>query len=865
MTPDSRRVRLAVAVLSALVALLFSRPAESIAGPPGMWMSLLAGVVFGAWYGGLKPGLIGTTILASGAVFLYETGIGRPTALEAPLPGEQQSERAAALLFFLVSLAVCIAMQRLRMEGFRSAHAQARLREVLDSTLDAVVSVDVEFRCVYANGPAARLAKRTPTHMFGRSLRTLFPETPGVLIYRELARSLREGTPVQLEHRVEQTGRRYDIRGWPNAAGLTLFIRDVTGARDSELALHATTRQLRLEQARHLGILGELPTGIVIVTPAMIVEFANPAAKAMTGSDLRAGQLFPAPPAIVGAVAAGHRLSGVEAEFKKADGAAGYARIDCTPLVDPTGRHPSAVIICSEITPLRVAEKVAREAVANLQRVFDSSAIGIVLCRQDRVVDANPEFLRLTGHIATDFREGTLGWPDLTPVEFRDLDTKAMGQLMERGLAETYDKEILHATGRRLPVRISSLDFKSSGMFSWVAFVEDLTPVRALETRVQDGVRLEGLGRLAAGVVHDFNNLLTGVVGHVSEALDQLPNDHAVADSLRLAIRAGERATDLAGQLLSFSGRGRFAPGLIDVGRLIRESSQLMKAAIPRGVELRFALDPDLPFVEADSTQLQQLVMNLVINGAQAAGDKGGRVTVSTMPARVSGATDLTDGAYVSIRVEDTGDGMDAMTRERIFDPFFTTKVFGHGLGLAAAKDIVEAHGGAIRVTSVPGEGSSFEVLIPASESAPVAAAPGAVVLDAEDPFRDWDNHGATVLVVDGEEVVRSLAKAALERRGYTVVPVADSREAVEICRGVGHSISAVVLDANTAGGGTEDAVRSLRALSPTRPIIVTGSATDGERLGQLQEAGIFCFLHKPYTGDLLAAKVRAALDRDDD
>ena len=708
---------------------MFSRALDIFAGPPGMWIGLIAGVVIAAWYGGLKPGLIATSLLLAAAVWINESGFGRPAALETPPADLAQSNRHAAVLFLVLSVIVSVAMQRLRMQGFRAAHAQARLREVLDSSLDAVMSVDIEFRCLYANQRAAQLVNRTPGQMFSRSLRTIFPETPGVTLYRELARAMRERIPVHLEYRGEPAGgqsasRRFDIRGWPNAAGLTLFIREMPGVAE-----------------------------------------AAPQAK-------------------------------------------------------------------SQSSP---------ETTALLEKYFLNPLLGVAIGRQDRILQANPEFVRISGYRAEELRSGNVTWSRITAV----------------------DGEILASGNRRVPVTRTVAEFVLGGTPTWIAFVLDNSDHRRLESQVRESARLEGVSGIAATIVHDFNNLLTGAIGHASEAFDQLPKDSAASQSVQLSIRAAERASDLANQLMAFSGRGRFAASPVDVASLIREVAQLMRAAIPRCVDLRLDFEMGLPMVHADRTQLQQLVMNLVLNAAQAIGNTIGWVEVSAVQCDISEAADLAAGSYVSIRVQDTGGGMDAATCASIFNPFFTTKPSGHGLGLASANHIVHAAGGAIRVTSEPGAGSCFEVLWPALPVAPATA--GNTISESDGPADGWHHEGGTILLIEQDETVRTFAKEALERRGYTVHAARDGADAVDVFRGVGYSMSLVLVDLNTSGMTGEQTVRNLRALRASVPILVTHPTNDEVLFGLLENECGTGVIRKPYTGDTLAARVRSALDRDDD
>jgi signal transduction histidine kinase len=233
---------------------------------------------------------------------------------------------------------------------------------------------------------------------------------------------------------------------------------------------------------------------------------------------------------------------------------------------------------------------------------------------------------------------------------------------------------------------------------------------------------MEAVGQLAGGVAHDFNNLLTIIIGSASMANLRLPEDSPGRTHIDNALRAAERAADLTRQLLAYAGKGRFVVRHADISSVIGDIGKLFRASAPEDVEVRLDLARGLPLVSADVTQLQQLVMNLVINAVESLDGRSGAVCVSTSSVEVDGnflrsadlVEDLAPGLYVLVEVSDDGCGMDADTRGRIFDPFFTTKFTGRGLGLAAAAGIVRAHQGGMIVRSAPGQGSTFQVFLPA-------------------------------------------------------------------------------------------------------------------------------------------------------
>jgi signal transduction histidine kinase len=226
---------------------------------------------------------------------------------------------------------------------------------------------------------------------------------------------------------------------------------------------------------------------------------------------------------------------------------------------------------------------------------------------------------------------------------------------------------------------------------------------------------------LAGGVAHDFNNLLVGVLFNARLVFDDLPPESPLRVPLADIEAAAERAATLTRQMLAYAGKGHFVIEQVDLGATVQEMANLMRAAIPKNVEIAVEIAPDLPPIKADAAQLTQVVMNLIINGAEAIGEKKGTIHLATSTvdataeylARFELGEELASGEYVVLDVSDAGSGMDEHTKARIFEPFFTTKFTGRGLGLAATHGIVRAHRGAISVDTRPGGGSSFRILLP--------------------------------------------------------------------------------------------------------------------------------------------------------
>jgi PAS domain S-box-containing protein len=393
--------------------------------------------------------------------------------------------------------------------------------------------------------------------------------------------------------------------------------------------------------------------------------------------------------------------------------------------------------------------------------------------------------------------------------------------------------------------------------------VQDITERKRFEEKLRHTGKLESLGVLAGGIAHDFNNLLTGILGNASLALDSLPSNHSVSPLLQDAIKASERASDLTRQLLAYAGKGRFVIEPVDLSALVREIQPLIGAAINKSAEVCLELSGRHSLVAADAGQLQQLIMNLVINGGEAIpAGQSGTVTVRTGEQEINesyirshsliAGEQLTPGTYVFLEVSDTGSGMDAATLERIFDPFFTTKFTGRGLGLAAVSGIVRGHRGALSVSTMPGRGTSFRVLLPATQQEP------AVPEEAAAPQES--RTGQLLLVVDDEEIVRRTARASLERYGYRVLLAETGPEAIQMFARFAPEIAVVVLDLTMPGMDGEHACRELKRIRADAKIILSSGYDESEVARRFETHELAGFVQKPYTAATLVNKVTSVV-----
>ena len=407
------------------------------------------------------------------------------------------------------------------------------------------------------------------------------------------------------------------------------------------------------------------------------------------------------------------------------------------------------------------------------------------------------------------------------------------------------------------------------GVEGYVALITDITELkraeedrRTLEARVQHSQKLESLGVLAGGIAHDFNNLLVGILGNADLALMEMPPESPGRDQIEDVSTSAQRAAELTRQMLAYSGKGKFIVKPLNLSKVVEEMSHLLEVSIPKNVILKYDFAADLPSVEADATQLRQIIMNLIINASEAIGETSGVVSIRTGVTEADQSylsetyldDDLPEGYYVYLEVADTGCGMDEETKSKIFDPFFTTKFTGRGLGLAATLGIVRGHRGALKVYTHPGRGTNFKVLLPCSSQAVERSAEASV----SEP--EWRGKGI-VLIVDDEESVRVVGKQILERRGFEVLTAGDGREAVEIFAARADEIVLVLLDLTMPHMDGEETFRQLRRIRPHVKTILSSGYNAQDVTNRFAAKGLAGFIQKPYRVRQLMEVVREVIE----
>jgi len=375
---------------------------------------------------------------------------------------------------------------------------------------------------------------------------------------------------------------------------------------------------------------------------------------------------------------------------------------------------------------------------------------------------------------------------------------------------------------------------------------------RHLEAQILHAQKLESLGVLAGGIAHDFNNLLVGILRNAGLALLEMSPESPARRTIEEIQLAGQRAAELVRQMLAYAGKGHFNIQPLNLNKLIEEMVHLMNASISKSAALRFDLDANLPDVRVDATQIRQVVMNLVVNASEAIGARSGVIIISTglmyadrmFLSEIHLAQALPEGEYVWLEVTDTGSGMDAETQAKIFDPFFTTKFTGRGLGLAAVLGIVRGHRGAIKVTSTPGKGTTFRILLPLPETSEMQSAHETGEID----MKRFLPEVGTVLVIDDDETVRTVTTRLLEQFGLSFLVAVDGRTGIEIFRRHAAEIACVLLDLTMPQPSGEKVFREISRVKQDTPIILMSGYSEQDATSHFAGKGLAGFLKKPYS-----------------
>jgi PAS domain S-box-containing protein len=784
--------------------------------------------------------------------------------------------------------------------------SEEHYRQLFQGINDIVCVIDDEGSVVAANERAEQLLGYTHDEFMGMPYVNLCDSQDPQALRRRLD-SVKEHEEARWESArrrkdssvfpVDVSARRIQYHGRP---GIMLISRDITERKRTEEALQALAQGVSSDES------GEIFQRLVAnLAKALNVEFAavvlqdNPALRevrsiacyvegrfidevtiSIAGSpceEVLNNNIYLCASGVREAFPSHARLAEFEAEsYVGAPLVSSSGRmlglilaVGKTPLENPRDAESMIRIFAgraaSELERQRVLEalRMSEERLRTLFEGIDDALF--VYDEHGAVLDCNAAACRRLGYTRQELL--TLRMRSVDAPWFHEQFPSRIAQQMKQGRMACEGEHIAR-DGRRIPVDIHTSRISYQGRTAILSVARDIAERkraeeerRQLEAQMQHAQKLEGLGVLAGGVAHEFNNLLMGVLGNASLALMELPSDSTACESLRQIEVAAQRAADLSKQMLAYSGKGRFVIQPLNLSDVVREMTHLLEASTTKKGVVQYELTSDPAQMEGDLSQVRQVLVNLVSNASESLGDRPGTITVATGTTYATKDSlkdtylceNLPEGRYAYVEVRDTGCGMDAVTISKVFDPFFSTKFTGRGLGLAAVMGIVRGHKGAIRVRSVKGEGSCFTVLFPFLKPSS-RPEPTPVPTQSE-----WRGSG-TVLLVDDEDTVRLVTSRVLERSGFSVLCACDGIEGVEKFKEHAAELSAVLLDMTMPRMSGEEALREMRRIRAEVPIVLSSGYNEPDALERFSTDGPSAFIQKPYRAQELISKLRSVL-----
>ena len=554
----------------------------------------------------------------------------------------------------------------------------------------------------------------------------------------------------------------------------------------------------------------------------------------------------------------------LEKRYRRKDGCVLWGLTNVSLVRDAGGRPLLYVAQVQDVTERKRAEDALRRAAQDLETAQQIARVGS--WRWHVPTDAvtwSDEMHRIFG-VTRDRFGGTLAavLDRVLPAD-RPRVESVVGEAMRTGGSFHYDKRVVGPEGavRVLHSRGQVVTNGDGHVVEMFGTAQDVTELRRLEDQLRQAQKMEAVGQLAGGVAHDFNNLLTVINGFSEMMLAGLPADDPNRALVEEVYRAGERASMLTRQLLTFSRKEVVEPRVLDLNAVVEGAARMLRRLIGEDVRLETALAPDLDRVTADPGHVEQVIMNLCVN-ARDAMPRGGRLTIETANVDLDAGytrqhAGVAPGRYVLLAVSDTGHGMTPEVQARIFEPFFTTKGVGKGtgLGLATVFGIVKGAGGHVGVYSEVGRGTTFKVYLP-SAGQPADAA------DAGPGLPELPTGAGTILVVEDDDQVRNLTRMALETLGYTVLEAGGGPEAVRLAAAHPGPIDLVVTDVVMPGMSGREVAGAVRAACPGARVLFVSGYTDDAVVRHGVLTAEMAFLQKPFTLAALGEKVRAVLDR---
>ncbi|MCR4315149.1 MAG: PAS domain S-box protein [Planctomycetes bacterium] len=760
------------------------------------------------------------------------------------------------------------------------------VRVLLDSIPDLLFRLDSDGTMLDYAGKKEELAL-PPETFLGKSIVDILPRDISSLGLDKIRESLRTKEYQTLEYTLnvplpDGPPRHFESRYIPiSDTEVVSIVRNITSLKQME-------KDLRRSESRYRNVIetsheafGELDLkGNMIAANERFFDLFGYAGDELRGKHVLDFLIFPEDREKM-RIRLKDRLSKktelYEQRFRKKDGGELYLLVSGAPLVDEAGNVYGSFAMMTDITAFKKIEKDLRQSEERFRSIFETAHDGIAIIDPETliIVDANQKYCEMLGYAVEEMKQ--LQAKDMTSEE--EL-TAATERIRSSASGEAKNGEgvpLRRKDGTIFYADITNFRFILEGRTYLAGFFRDVTDrIRAererreLERQFQQAQKFESLGVLAGGIAHDFNNLLLAIMGSAELAALSIEKGSDADQNVQRIIKTSKRAAEIVSQMLAYTGKGSFIAESVNLNALVSEMGYLLKVSIGKNVSLDFELGPDVPNIDGDSTQIRQVVLNLLTNASEAIGGHSGSISVETgvkycdegcvssfHSLSISGRGKTPGvGDYVFIEVSDTGCGMDDATISKMFDPFFTTKFTGRGLGLSASLGIVRAHGGAVSIESAEGEGSRIRVYfpVPKRKSEPTG-------LSEEDRDALKLSGGETVLVVDDDRAVLEIATRMAEKLGFEVLSATGGEDAIRIFEKRADEISVVLLDLTMPEvGGFETFIRLREIRSDARIVLASGfdeqHAT--ERFRGKRLAG---FIKKPYELSELRRVIIGALD----
>ena len=870
-----------IAIVASLAALWLAFRFRSFTTAKGVFLKVFSAVVMGIAISGMHYTAMAAARFAPGRPFSRSVHY---ILASGELGGAVVASAILIIVLALTGALVDRNMQARAAFTRQLAESEQRTRLIVDTALDAVITMNAAGRISGWNAQAERMFGWSREEAVGQRMSdTIIPPQYRDAHTRGLKKFLETGEGPVLNKRIEITALARDKREFPVELAISpaklgeewtfsAFVRDLTERKKAEEAL-------RLGEQRYRELFEDIPVGLYRSTPEGVLIDANPAMILMLGyPDLESLLATPATTLYVdptdrlrwsGEMDRAGVVRDFEVQMRRADGAVIWARDTTHAKREADGKVVLYQGVIEDITDRVEAERRLQSSERRLVQILEAVPIGIFVSdHEGHPLFANAGAQKILGKgavpglavagLAETYKVYLAGTDQLYPVERLPLIRALSGE------TSAVDDMEIRQGGLVISLNVQGapiLDNEGKVVAAVVAFF-NTTDRRSLEAQLRQSQKMEAIGRLAGGVAHDFNNILTVIRMSSEFLLEDLPDTNESRHEAKEILKAADRAAALTRQLLAFSRRQVLNSRLVVLNEIVEGLDGMLRRVVPENIEVKTELEAQLGPIRADTGQLEQVLLNLVINAADAM-PNGGRLNIRTSNVKVdsafsAGHLDVGPGSYVCLTVSDTGHGMDKETASRMFEPFFTTKPVGKGtgLGLATVHGIVTQTGGKIWVYSEPGQGTTFKIFIPRSEGVSRPITPRSVKKLA--PATE------TILLVEDEAATRDAVQRSLLRAGYKVLLAANGVEALTIADSNPKGIDLVLTDSMMPEMGGLELVSRLRKTRPEISVLMMSGYTEQVTVPSFGLTAL-PFIEKPFASADLLTEIQRVLHGEED